>query len=93
MIQTATFDEQGASHGTPTIFVSGRSVPSAIYAAMREVLARGRQMRTQYDRMDPEGHFLDPPSLDVSSALEIRDPYAQPRFPKSSCVEIGKHIC
>jgi thymidylate synthase len=78
--------------GTPVIFVSARSIPAAIYAAMREVLARGRRMRTAYDRKDPEGNYIDPPSLDVSSAIEILDPYAQPRYPKSSCVEIGKYI-
>ncbi len=85
-----------ASHdqqvGTPIIYVSELTLPSAIYAAMREVLARGRQIRTQYDRKEPDGTYIDPPSLDVSSAIEIRNPYAQPRYPKSSCVEIGKYI-
>ena len=78
--------------GTPVIFVSERDIPSAIYAAMRQVLAKGQKIRTQYDRKDPEGNFIDPPSLDVSSVLEIINPYTQPRFPKSSCVEIGKYI-
>jgi thymidylate synthase len=78
--------------GTPVIYVSELTLPSAIYAAMREVLARGRQIRTQYDRKEPDGAYIDPPSLDVSSAIEIRNPYAQPRYPKSSCVEIGKYI-
>jgi len=59
---------------------------------MREVLAKGYRIRTQYDRSDAQGRFIDPPSLDVSSAIEILDPYCQPRFPKSSCVEIGKYI-
>jgi thymidylate synthase len=78
--------------GTPTMFVSAPSIPAAIYAAMREVLARGARMRTQYDRKNADGSFLDPPSLDVSSAIEILNPYAQPRYPKASCVEIGKYI-
>lgn len=78
--------------GIPTIFVSATSIPSAIYTAMREVLARGARTRTQYDRRNADGSFLDPPSLDVSSAIEILDPYAQPRYPKASCVEIGKYI-
>ena len=78
--------------GIATILVSAPSVPSAVYGAMREVLARGYRMRTQYDRRNAQGNFTDPPSLDVSSAIEILDPYAQPRFPKSSCVEIGKYI-
>jgi Thymidylate synthase len=85
-------DEFRDSTGTPTILVSAPAIPSAIYGAMREVLTNGCRIRTQYDRKDPQGHFVDPPSLDVSSAIEIRDPYAQPRFPKSSCVEIGKYI-
>lgn len=85
-------DDQNESIGTPVIFVSEKSIPSAIYAAMRQVLARGHEIRTQYDRKDPEGNYIDPPSLDVSSAIEILNPYGQPRFPKSSCVEIGKYI-
>jgi thymidylate synthase len=78
--------------GLATILVSARSLPTAIYGAMREVLVRGYRIRTQYDRKDSLGGYIDPPSLDVSSAIEILDPYAQPRFPKSSCVEIGKYI-
>ncbi len=78
--------------GIATILVSAPSIPLAIYGAMREVLAKGFRIRTQYDRKDAEGHYLDPPSLDVTSAIEILDPYAQPRFPKASCVEIGKYI-
>ncbi len=78
--------------GTATILVSAPSLPAAIYGAMREVLARGYRIRTQYDRKTAQGGYIDPPSLDVSSAIEILDPYAQPRYPKSSCVEIGKYI-
>jgi thymidylate synthase len=78
--------------GTATILVSAPSLPAAIYGAMREVLARGYRIRTAYDRKDGQGNFLDPPSLDVASVIEILDPYAQPRYPKSSCVEIGKYI-
>ena len=44
--------DQGEAFGTPVIFVSARSIPAAIYAAMREVLARGRRMRTG---VRPEG--------------------------------------
>lgn len=78
--------------GIATILVSAPSLPSAIYGVMREVLARGYRIRTQYDRRDAQGSYIDPPSLDVASALEVLDPYAQPRYPKSSCVEIGKYI-
>jgi thymidylate synthase len=78
--------------GIATILVSAPNIPSAIYGAMWEVLAKGYRIRTQYDRKDAHGNFIDPPSLDVSSAIEILNPYAQPRFPKSSCVEIGKYI-
>jgi hypothetical protein len=78
--------------GIATIHVSAPNIPTAIYGAMREVLAKGYRIRTQYDRKDSQGNFIDPPSLDVSSAIEILDPYGQPRFPKASCVEIGKYI-
>ena len=85
-------DSTGAATGIGTIHVSAPTIPSAIYGAMREVLAKGYRIRTQYDRKDSQGNFIDPPSLDVSSAIEILDPYGQPRFPKASCVEIGKYI-
>ena len=85
-------DSTDAATGIGTIHVSAPTIPSAIYGAMREVLAKGYRIRTQYDRKDSQGHFIDPPSLDVSSAVEILDPYGQPRFPKASCVEIGKYI-
>src|SRR5512143_4207298 len=90
--QTDLGDDLRDRAGIATILVSAASIPSAIYGAMREVLAKGYRIRTQYDRKDGQGNFIDPPSLDVSSAIEILDPYAQPRFPKSSCVEIGKYI-
>lgn len=78
--------------GTAVILESAPNIPSAIYIAMKEVLARGYAIRTQYDRKDSRENYIDPPSLDVSSAIEILDPYAQPRFPKSRCVEMGKYI-
>src|SRR5512136_1361112 len=85
-------DDPRDAAGIATILVSAPSLPAAIYGAMREVLARGYRIRTQYDRKTAQGGYIDPPSLDVSSAIEILDPYAQPRYPKSSCVEIGKYI-
>jgi len=78
--------------GTAVILISARTIPSAIYKAMQVVLERGYKIRTQYDRRDARGDYIDPPSLDVSSAIEITQPFGQPRFPKSSCVEIGKYI-
>ncbi len=90
--QAGLCDDLQDRTGIATVLVSAPSIPSAIYGAMRQVLAKGYRIRTQYDRRDAEGNFIDPPSLDVSSAIEILDPYAQPRFPKSSCVEIGKYI-
>jgi len=89
---TGLDDDRRKQTGIATILVSAPSIPSAIYGAMREVLAKGYRIRTQYDRKDAQGNYIDPPSLDVSSSIEILDPYAQPRFPKSSCVEIGKYI-
>ena len=78
--------------GTAVILISAMTIPSAIYKAMQVVLERGYKIRTQYDRRDARGDYIDPPSLDVSSAIEITQPFGQPRFPKSSCVEIGKYI-
>jgi hypothetical protein len=60
--------------------------------ALRAVHFGGHTLRTQYDRMNPDGSFVDPPGKDAKVAVRIADPFAQPRFPALSYCERGKYI-
>lgn len=76
----------------PTLHVEADSVPRAFYRAMKAVWEHGHAMRTEYDRKDAAGNYIDPPSRDARVLIEIKDPFAQPRFPPISFCEIGTYI-
>ncbi len=72
-----------------TLHVVGDSVPQAYYRAIKGVWEYGLAMRTEYDRKNAAGEYIDPPSRDISVLVEVRDPFLQPRFPPISFCEIG----
>ncbi len=76
----------------PFLNVQAKSVPEAYYKALEAVHNHGMSIRTQYDRKNPDGTFIDPPSKDAKVAIMIEDPFAQPRFPALSYCERGKYI-
>ncbi|MFA5029573.1 MAG: hypothetical protein WC518_02350 [Patescibacteria group bacterium] len=76
----------------PTLHVVGESIPQAYFRAIKAVWEQGLAMRTQYDRKNDAGEFIDPPSRDARMLIEIKDPFAQPRFPPISFCEIGVYI-
>lgn len=76
----------------PVFHVEADSIPEAYYEALKAVHFGGAVMRTQYDRKDPEGNFIDPPGKDARVSIRIRDPFAQPRYPVLSYCERGKYI-
>ncbi len=76
----------------PTLHVVGESVPQAYFRAMEAVWKNGLAIRTEYDRRDTSGGYIDPPSRDARVLIEIKDPMAQPRFPPISFCEIGVYI-
>ncbi|NLV42486.1 MAG: hypothetical protein GXY15_14840 [Candidatus Hydrogenedentes bacterium] len=76
----------------PTLHVVGDSIPRAYYRAIKAVWEHGYSMRTEYDRKNAAGEFIDPPSRDARVLVEITDPFAQPRFPPISFCEIGTYI-
>ncbi len=76
----------------PTLHVTGDSIPQAYFRAIRAVWEHGYAMRTEYDRKNSQGEYIDPPSRDARVLIEIRDPFAQPRFPPISFCEIGTYI-
>jgi hypothetical protein len=80
-------------HGRlPVFHVEAGSIPEAYYGALKAVHFGGHTMRTQYDRKDSEGNFIDPPGKDARVTIRIRDPFAQPRYPALSYCERGKYI-
>jgi len=76
----------------PTLHVVGDSIPQAYYRAMKAVWENGLPIRTEYDRRDGAGAFIDPTSRDARVLIEVKDPFAQPRFPPISFCEIGVYI-
>ena len=85
----------GARDGSgqiPTLHIVGESIPQAYYRAMKAVWENGLAIRTEYDRKDEAGHYIDPPSRDARVLIEVKDPFAQPRFPPISFCEIGVYI-
>src|SRR3989344_4367669 len=76
----------------PTIYVKERAVPEAYYQAIKAVHEMGYSLRTQYDRKNSDGSYVDPPGKDAKAFIEITEPFAQPRFPALSYCERGKYI-
>ena len=90
MIQNApAVEEQG---NLPAFHVEAGSIPEAYYEALKAVHYGGHTLRTQYDRKDFSGAFIDPPGKDARVTIRIRDPFAEPRFPALSYCERGKYI-
>ncbi len=76
----------------PTLHVVADSIPQAHYRAMKAVWEHGLAIRTEYDRKNDAGEFIDPPSRDARVLIEVKDPFAQPRFPPISFCEVGTYI-
>ena len=81
------------NHGRiPSFHVVAETIPEAFFKAMDAVWHHGMTIRTEYDRKDRQGNFIDPPSRDARVLIEVKDPFAQPRYPRISFCEIGKYI-
>lgn len=76
----------------PTLHVVADSIPLAHFRAMKAVWEHGLEIRTEYDRRDASGRFIDPPSRDARVLIEVTDPFAQPRYPPVSFCQIGTYI-
>ena len=76
----------------PSFHVVADSIPEAFFKAMDLVWHHGMTIRTEYDRKDLQGGFIDPPSRDARVLIEVKNPFAQPRYPLISFCEIGKYI-
>ena len=76
----------------PTLHVEADSLPQAHFRAVKAVWEHGLEIRTEYDRKDADGSFIDPPSRDARVLIEVKDPFKQPRYPATSFCEIGTYI-
>jgi len=65
----------------PTLHVTGDCIPQAYFRAIKAVWENGYAIRTEYDRKNGAGAYIDPPSRDARVLIEVKDPFAQPRFP------------
>ena len=76
----------------PTLHVVAETIPQAYFQAMKKVWEQGCTIRTEYDRKDNNGEYIDPPSRDSRTLIEVLNPFGQPRFPPTSFCEVGKYI-
>jgi len=67
----------------PVIHVSAANLPEAWEKAIVACWERGATVRTEYDRRDAAGDFVDPPSRDATVIAEVADPLAEPRIHKN----------
>lgn len=80
------------SGNIPTLHVVADNIPQAHFRAMKAVWEHGLAIRTEYDRKDASGAYIDPPSRDARVLVEITDPFNEPRYPPVSFCEIGTYI-
>ena len=57
----------------PTLHVVGENIPQAYFRAMQAVWTHGLAIRTEYDRKDASGDYIDPPSRDARVLIEVTD--------------------
>lgn len=60
--------------------VEGNSLPEAWENSLIALYQMGQEIRTEYDRKDKDGNFIDPPSKDCTMMFTVRDPASEPRF-------------
>lgn len=72
--------EQG---NIPVITIQGKTIPEVWEKSLLETWEKGMSIRTQYDKKDKEGKFIDPPSKDVTMMMVIEEPLGEPRIHKN----------
>jgi thymidylate synthase len=64
----------------PLCHVRAATLPEAWEKAMLALWEHGVAIRTEYDRKDAQGRYLDPPSRDCTMVIEVTHPFAEPRL-------------
>ena len=79
-----------------SIHIVADTLPEAYEKAMAEVWNNGSSFRTQYDRKDKDGKFIDPLSKDCTALMYIEDPFKEPRVHRSipmSIEDVERYRC
>lgn len=76
----------------PTLFIQDESIPGAYWQLLDGLIKEGMDKRTEYDRKDANGEYIDSPSKDAKAFIEVRNPFFQPRHPPMSYCHKGKYI-
>ncbi len=64
----------------PVLMVKGSCLAEAWEKSLLALWQEGCRIRTQYDRKDDKGEFIDPPSIDSTMLMVVENPLAEPRF-------------
>ena len=73
----------GGSGSIPVIAVTGRSLAEAWENSMLALYYHGMDARTEYDRRDKGGNFIDPPSKDCTMRMIVKEPASEPFIHKA----------
>lgn len=71
--------ELGPGKGSiPVLAVTGRGLAEAWELSLLALYGYGCEIRTEYDKKDGDGRFVDPPSLDCTMRMVVEDPLSEP---------------
>ncbi len=76
-------DMRKSSGNIPTIFIRCSGLPEAWEKALLRVWDEGVDVRTEYDRKDGRGNYIDAPSRDATVMIEVLNPFEEPRIHKN----------
>ena len=66
------------SDDIPVLTARGECLAETWENSLLELHRNGKSIRTQYDRKNGSGEFIDPPSLDCTMVMVVEDPLAEP---------------
>ena len=64
----------------PVLQVMGANLAAAWERSLITLWECGREIRTEFDRKDSDGNFIDPPSRDCRMTFTVIHPDSEPRF-------------
>ena len=74
---------RGGSGSIPVIAVKGKSLAEAWENSMLALCCYGCEFRTEYDRRDEDGNFIESPSRDCTMRMIVEDPVSEPLIHKA----------
>lgn len=78
------FIELPAGNGSiPVLTVRAASLAETWELSLLALYGHGCEVRTDYDRKDASGTYIDPPSLDCTMRMVVSEPFAEPVIHRS----------